>query len=152
MTPKYACNILQVPLHLLFLSVLRSVLNFPFPFPPTAFLCYSSPFSPSLNSTASSVSFQSHFLVIRFFFDAPPFYYSYSSALLPSSRFGRLSLWWFFDLFSPEGSTIKHLKTKINLYRIEWFSSHFTENRSFLLENEKHKKFINKFCEQNAGV
>lgn len=44
MTLKHACNILQVPLNFLFLSVLRSVLNFPFAFPPTAFLCYSSPF------------------------------------------------------------------------------------------------------------
>ena len=69
MTLKHACNILEVPLHLLFISVLRSVLNFPFAFPPTAFHCYSSPFSPSSNSSASSVSFQSHFLVIRFFFD-----------------------------------------------------------------------------------
>lgn len=33
MTLKHACNILQVHLHLLFLSVLRSVPNFPFVFP-----------------------------------------------------------------------------------------------------------------------
>lgn len=104
MTLKHACNILEVPLHLLFISVLRSVLNFPFAFPPTAFHCYSSPFSPSSNSSASSVSFQSHFLVIRFFFDVFFFsFYSYSSALLLSSRLDRHSLWWFFDLFSPEG-------------------------------------------------
>lgn len=64
-------------------------------FPPTAFLCYSSTFSPSLYSSASFVSFQSPFLVIRFFFDA--FFYSHSSVLLSSSRLDRLSLSWFLE-------------------------------------------------------
>ena len=130
MTLKHACNILQVPLHFLFLSVLPSVLNFSFAFPPTAFHCYSSPFSPSLNSSASSVSFQSHFLVIRFFFDAFFFsFYSYSSALLPSSRLDRLSLWWFFDLCSPRERLLNIWR--LNLCHTEWFSSHLTEKYRF---------------------
>lgn len=39
---------------------------------------------------------------------------------------------------------------RLNLYHIEWFSTHLTGNRSFLLEKDYHTKCINKFCEQNA--